>query len=223
MRSGARLVLVGVLIAPLPAAAETSPGWAYVCSGEAQGQNGESLSVSIHVDKEGKPAHSTALWVPPFAGDVGRGDLTRPDVSFSIAFNDTTARSIGQPTRTDLGIGIFSPLRDGRSQGKLGDRLASYSGQYRFDHSPFTPMDRLTQRPDTDIPGAAQSSQAIALPEPAPAWLDVQVSDARHKIVTTVRFDLRGGASRDALLGQAWSQAETARTNFKNCPPADEP
>lgn len=223
MRPGAPLVLAGVLLAPLPAAAESSPEWAYVCSGEALGQGGESLSVAIYVDKDGKPAASSALWVPPFAGDVGRGDLDRPDVSFTVAYQGISASSIGQPSRTDLGVGIFSPLRDRNTSRQLGDRLASYSGQYRFGENAFVPMERLTQRPDMDIPGSAQSSQAIDLPVPAPSLLDVQVSDAKHKVVTTVRFDLRGGAARDALLDQAWNQAETARANFKSCPQAGEP
>lgn len=220
MRFGAMMMLAGVLQSPLAARAEASPEWAYVCSGEAPGQNGEFVAVTLYVDQSGKTASSEAFWVPPTEGDAGPGDLVRPDVSLMINYLGTTVSQIGQLEQADLSVGIFSPLRNRTSQKKLGEKLSSLTGQFRFDGGAFVPMERLVQRSDMELPGSAQSSQLIQLPDPAAAMLEVQVFGAKHKVVTTVRFDLRGGASRASLLGQAWGQAEAARGNFKSCPPA---
>lgn len=218
MRFGEILLLAGVLLAPPPVAAADDPMLPdYVCSGEAQSERGESFSVSLFVDKSGKPIHTVAVWFPPTEGDLGHGDLTRPDVTFSIAYQGTATRLIGLPFQTDLSVSLFSPLRSQMSPNKLAARLGTYSGQFRFGDDAFVPMEKLTQRSDMELPGSVQSSQKIALPDPLPAWLDVQVFDSKHKLATSVRFDLRA-TNRDALLGKAMSQVESAQTDFKSCP-----
>ncbi len=211
--------LAGALTAPLPLLAQDSPAPnRYECSATAGDLPGETVSVSLLFDASGKLAGRTASWRPQQKGDVGRGDLTRPDVSFWITFDAVTELSIGRPVDAQLSVSVFSPLRERQVPGKLAARLASFTGQYRFGGAPFVQMSNFASNADTSLPGSAQVSQSIPLPQPLPQWLDVQVLGKNKRMAVSTRFALGSAASRDQLFWLAMDAAQTAALEFKSCP-----
>lgn len=220
MRMLNTLALAGVLFAPLPLLAQDSDAPSgHECAATVRGLRGEAVSFSLLFDSKGNPAGSSASWRPPQEGDPGRGDLTRPDVTLWITFDTVTARSIGRPVDAQVSVSVFSPLRARQAPGKLAARLAGFSGNYRFGEAAFAPMTSFASDADTSLPGSAQVSQSIPMPQPLPQWLDVQILSKKGRLALSTRFALNGPASRDALFTQAWANAQSAAADPRSCAP----
>lgn len=218
MRRFCMIAVAGALTAPLPLLAQGDPApSSYDCSATVRELHGETVSVSLLFDTNGKPIGRTASWRPPQEGDVGRGDLSRPDVTLWITFDAVTEKSIGRPVDAQLSVSVFSPLRERQAPGKLAARLAGFTGQYRFGDAPFVPMTSFASNAYTSLPGSAQISQSILILQPLPQWLDVQVLGKNKRVAASTRFVLGSTASRDTLFWQAMDAAQTAALDFKSC------
>ena len=219
MRHFYLLAVAGALTAPLPLLAQDNPAPSrYECSATVGDFPGETVSVSLLFDATGEPIGRTASWSPRQMGDLGRGDLTRPDVTLWIRFDGVSERAIGRAVDAQLSVSVFSPLRERQAPGKLAARLAGFTGQYRFGNAPFVPLASFTSNADTSLPGSAQVSQSIPMPQQTPQWLDVQVLGKGKHVAVSTRFALDSTASRDQLFWLAMDAAQTAALDFKSCP-----
>lgn len=224
MRRLTMMALAGALAAPLPLLAQAEPSGppGYKCSATVRELGGETVSVSVSLDPGGILIDSTASWRPPEQSDMGRSDLSRPDVTLWINYDVPAPAAIGQPVEAELSVSVFSPPRDRVAPGKLIARLGGLTGRYRFGDGPFVPMSAFAKIADAELPGMAEATLTVPLPDPLPPLLEVQVLDAKGRVVTASRFDLSAAKSRAAIFAQAYAQAEAARADFKSCAPLGE-
>lgn len=216
MRRALSLIVLGAL----PAFAQT-PASQMVCVGQAEGPRSEAITVFIHVDPDGRRVASYASWLPPVLASSGSGGLDQPDTQLLIGYNEVGKANLGRRNEAaQVLVFAFSPPRSRIAGATLQKRLASLSGEARFDGGALVRFGFNQPGPaHQDLPGHAMRTAELALPAALPAELELRIAAKGGKPGVTVRYATGAITSRDALFAQAWSQADKAAATPASCEP----
>ncbi len=214
------LILTGAALASPALAQPAPPLQQFYCSSEAHGSGGEGVAVRLTVGADGKTAAAEAVWSPPQAMTQARAALDQPDLSFAITYKQPGAAGLGATAESIATVQVFSPIREQVSPAKLHARLNGLTLEASMASGPAIALPLLGD--NFPLPGTAQQSAVLDLPQPLPAVVELRLLNKQHKSVTTTRFALSGAATRDALFQQAWQQAQTAAQHPASCAQQDD-
>ena len=222
------IIAAGAAILSLPLSAQNSNALRnevpVVCRGEATGNLGEALTVSINVSAAGGRTLSYASWQPPILAAQGLANPKLPEqpgLSLSMIYDGSSSNSIGSLQHATVIVSFFSPLRKQESRRTLETRAASLSAGIRFDSASVAPLKLL--RPSdgmADLPGITARTAAIVFPESLPRETTIFIYNQKGKVVSSVRFATGSNSTRDRLFMLAWPQADSAAANPAACDPA---
>lgn len=203
----------------LPAAAQAVPVQ-YHCTGAAQGEAGEQVTVTRYYDAGGRSEGQSAAWDPP-ARIEPSGSANSADLDFTLIYVRPDADGPGSSSGATVIATAFAPPGTRGAAKVLAAIDGSRAEISANGASPaLVPLERDARI--AELPMTAMRFAALdPLPE-ATRELAVRLLDRRGKALAAVRFDLSGTTRRDALYREAWANAEKAGADPASCPAAED-
>ena len=199
-----------------PALAQAAEPPQSVCQGNAEGTNGERVSVTIHLTQQGETVSTYASWDPPLAAGSSKAAPEDPYPGLSIIYSAPRAAGLGNPDDVSVSVIALAPPGS-RSHANPAKQLAGLSVEASSDGSTVQTLTLQAQPPIADLPMIAARFASLPAPATGTKLVTLRLVDKQHRQRALARYDLSQTASRDALYAAAWADAEKAALHRESC------
>ncbi len=185
-------------------AAANVPG--YNCQGYAEDPVAGSVTVDLHLDANGAPGAVISSWMPPAQASALIKGAPVYDAALMIGDGGEallTISALARPGARSTPKALYRDL----------DALRITVG---VDAGAPRPLAYANDIAADDLPLTASRSARLTLPA-GTRTVEVQLRDAKGRLVRSARFDLSDRAAHQRLTAAAQDEARRAATDYKTC------